>query len=144
MRYRSSKFIGRGCPVSVNAGGTTHVVWWNPDALYSGEIYYRRAPPAPMSVSRSSTSIISYSLSQNYPNPFNSSTTIGFTLACSSFVTLEVYDLLGQKVATLVNETKSVGEHKFRWNTNSLPSGIYFYRLHAGTFTQTGKLVLLR
>lgn len=84
-------------------------------------------------------------LSQNYPNPFNPSTTIEFDIPARSQVTLRIYDLLGREVAALVtNETMSAGSYTRQWNAANFSSGIYFYRLQAGTFTETKKLVLLR
>jgi len=85
-----------------------------------------------------------YSLSQNYPNPFNPTTSISFTLPSKSFVSLKVFDLLGRGVATLVNEQKSAGTYTQKWNAANVSSGIYFYRLQAGSFTETKKLVLLK
>jgi len=85
-----------------------------------------------------------FSLSQNYPNPFNPSTTISFALPKSAFVNLKVLNLLGQDVATLISEMKAAGEYKVQWQAAGLPSGVYFYRLQAGSFTETRKLVLLR
>jgi len=85
-----------------------------------------------------------FSLNQNYPNPFNPVTTISFSLPSKSFVSLEVFDLLGREVATIVSEEMSAGAYSRQWNAVNMPSGIYFYRLQAGLFTQTKKLVLLR
>ena len=87
-----------------------------------------------------------FSLSQNYPNPFNPVTLIRYQLPKSSFVTLNVHDLLGEKIATLINQTQSAGIHETSFSTEnySLPSGIYFYTLTAGEFTQTKKMILLR
>jgi hypothetical protein len=85
-----------------------------------------------------------YRLSQNYPNPFNPATTISFSLPSKSFVSLKVFDMIGKEVATIVSEEMSAGSYSRRWNAASLPSGIYFYRLQAGSFTETKKLVLLR
>ena len=83
-------------------------------------------------------------LSQNYPNPFNPSTTIEFALPKSSFVTLRVYDLLGRQVGELVNEKLSPGTYKTQWSARGLASGVYFYRLTAGEYVETKKLLLLR
>jgi hypothetical protein len=88
--------------------------------------------------------LISYELYQNYPNPFNPSTMIRFNLPQSLFVTLKVYDVLGNKVATLIDEYKSAGSYEVEFNAGALSSGIYFYTLKAGSFTQTKKLVLLK
>jgi aminopeptidase N len=99
-----------------------------------------------------------YSLEQNYPNPFNPSTTIEFRIAESGFVSLKVYDIPGNEVATLVNEEKPAGKYKVEFNTSTLnhqpSSGIYFYQLlvsalqskdgKAGNFTETKKMLLLR
>ena len=85
-----------------------------------------------------------FNLLQNYPNPFNPTTSIQFTLAQSEFVTLEVFDLAGRQVTILVSKNLPVGTHLIEWSTRALSSGIYFYRIQAGTFTETKKLVLLR
>ncbi|MGD1047073.1 MAG: T9SS type A sorting domain-containing protein [Bacteroidota bacterium] len=85
-----------------------------------------------------------FNLDQNYPNPFNPSTNISFNLSSKSFVSLKVFDLIGREVATIVSEEMPAGRYSKQWNAASLSSGIYFYRLQAGSFTQTKKLVLLR
>jgi hypothetical protein len=85
-----------------------------------------------------------YSLSQNYPNPFNPTTNISYQLPASSFTTLKVYDLLGREIATLVNEQKSAGTHTATFNAAALSSGMYFYQIKAGSFTETKKLVILK
>jgi photosystem II stability/assembly factor-like uncharacterized protein len=81
-------------------------------------------------------------LFNNYPNPFNSSTTIRFKLPKSGFVTLKVYNLLGEEIETLISGQKSAGEHQVKWNAEGLSTGIYFYRLQAGESTETKKLIL--
>ena len=83
-------------------------------------------------------------LLQNYPNPFNPSTTIRYTLPHSSFVTLTVYNTLGQQAAQLVNEQQGAGDHETVFRGDGLASGVYFYRLEAGSFTSVKKLLLLR
>jgi len=83
-------------------------------------------------------------LEQNYPNPFNPSTTITFSLPRSGEVRLRVFNLLGEEVATLFSGHKDAGTHTVQWDATGQPSGVYFYRLRAGDFTQTRKLVLLR
>jgi hypothetical protein len=92
-----------------------------------------------------------YSLEQNYPNPFNPSTVIKYTVGGAgglglgaSKVKLSVYDILGREVAVLVNESKAPGEYEVRFNASELSSGVYFYRLTAGDFVQTRKMVLAK
>ena len=83
-------------------------------------------------------------LEQNYPNPFNPSTTISFSLPSSEFVTLKVFDVLGNEIETLVNEEKPVGSYEITWNAEDLPSGIYFYKIQSGSFGETKKMLLLK
>ncbi len=83
-------------------------------------------------------------LYQNYPNPFNPSTTINYSLPQNTFVTLKVYNSLGQELETLVNEEKSVGNYSVRFDGSRFASGIYFYRLQTENFSQTRKLLLLK
>jgi len=85
-----------------------------------------------------------YSLLQNYPNPFNPATKIDYNLPMSSFVTLKVYDVLGREVKALVAERQSAGLHSVILNAEDLPSGVYFYRLSAGRFVATRKLMLIK
>lgn len=85
-----------------------------------------------------------FELSQNYPNPFNPSTNINFTLPVASDVQLTVFNLLGQKVATLVSEKRTAGNHTIRFDARSLSSGIYFYQLQAGNFTLQRKMTLIK
>ncbi|CAN5511727.1 hypothetical protein BH10BAC5_BH10BAC5_16490 [soil metagenome] len=85
-----------------------------------------------------------FSLEQNYPNPFNPSTTIRFTLANASFAKLSVYNLVGQKVAELVNGSLIPGTYELKFNASALPSGIYFYKLNAGSITETKKMILIK
>ena len=85
-----------------------------------------------------------FELDQNYPNPFNPKTTISFALPIHSFVTLGIFDLLGREVAMLVSQEKSAGTYNVAFDASKLSSGIYFYRLQAGSFTETKKLILLK
>jgi len=85
-----------------------------------------------------------FGLEQNYPNPFNPTTDIGFEIADFGLVRLSVYDLLGGEVAVLVNEKKGPGRYRVQFDARNLASGVYFYRLDAGSFTSVKKLVLLR
>ena len=83
-------------------------------------------------------------LSQNYPNPFNPSTSIQYAVGSRQFVSLKVYDVLGNEVATLVNEEKPAGNYEIEFDATGLSSGVYFYKLNAGRFIETKKLILLR
>ena len=85
-----------------------------------------------------------YELYQNYPNPFNPSTTIKYSVPQGSNVLIKVFDILGNEIETLVNEEKLVGIYEASWNATSLPSGVYFYKLQAGSFIDTGKMILLK
>ena len=85
-----------------------------------------------------------FSLSQNYPNPFNPSTTIEFSLPKRAFVNLTIYNTLGQVVKTLVSSEMESGTHRIIWKANNIPSGIYFYRLNAGNFVETKKMILMK
>lgn len=83
-------------------------------------------------------------LNQNYPNPFNPATTISYTLPEASQVLLEVYNILGQKIAILINERQTAGEHQAVFDGSAYASGIYFYRLSAGSFAQSKKMLLIK
>jgi len=85
-----------------------------------------------------------FELLQNYPNPFNPSTTISYSLPQAGNVTLKIYDALGREAATLVNDFKSEGEYRVQFNGSSLSSGMYFYRLQAGSNVAIKKLVLMK
>jgi len=85
-----------------------------------------------------------YSLKQNYPNPFNPATNLSYSITQPGLVTLKIYDVLGTEIETLVNEEKPTGTYELNWNAANLPSGVYFYRLQAGSFVQTRKMILLK
>ena len=87
---------------------------------------------------------VEFSLSQNYPNPFNPATTIKFGISELTNVTLKIYDALGSEVETLVSEKLEPGYYKHEWNASRFASGVYFYRIIAGTFVETKKLVILK
>jgi hypothetical protein len=89
-------------------------------------------------------SVNDYQLHQNYPNPFNPSTTIEFSLPQSGFVTLKIYNILGEKVATLVSDRLSPGSYSYVWDASELTSGVYLYRLQAADYIETRKMVLTR
>jgi hypothetical protein len=90
------------------------------------------------------SSPLDYELQQNYPNPFNPITVICYKLPISSLVTIKIYDALGREVQTLVNELQNAGDHSITFSAGNLSSGVYFYRLQAGTYHDTKKLLLLK
>lgn len=85
-----------------------------------------------------------YYFSNNFPNPFNPNTKIRYSIPQASKVTIKVFDILGNEIETLVNEEKPVGTYEINWYAEELPSGVYFYRLQAGDFVETKKMVLLK
>ncbi len=87
---------------------------------------------------------VDYSIEQNYPNPFNASTSIHYNLPRASHVTIDIYDLLGRKVETLLNEMQSAGHYRVVWNARNKPSGTYFYRIQTGDYIEMKKMVLLK
>ena len=87
---------------------------------------------------------VSFSLGQNYPNPFNPVSRISYSLPYPSLVKLKVFDLLGNEIATLVNEEQSAGKYEIEFNGSNLASGIYFYRIIAGDYTAVKKMLLLK
>ena len=112
---------------------------------YDGGVW--RRPLSEMITSLENTSMAlpnQFALNQNYPNPFNPSTVISYQLPVNSDVTLKIYDVLGKEVTTLVNEDKPAGSYQIDFNAGGLSSGIYFYRLQAGDFVQTRKMILLK
>jgi sugar lactone lactonase YvrE len=98
----------------------------------------------PLRVEKTTEAPLKYSLSQNYPNPFNPETIINYQLPARNNVSLKVYDLLGREVAELVNGEKSAGVYSVKFNGRNLSSGVYFYRIQAGNFSETKKLLLLK
>jgi hypothetical protein len=107
-------------------------------------IWYRQFEKIVTDVKRNNPPPSSFALSQNYPNPFNPSTMITFALPIKSFVTLKIFDILGREITTLISKELSAGNHEWEWNATGFVSGVYFYRLQAGSFTATKKVVLLR
>ncbi|MBI4810067.1 MAG: T9SS type A sorting domain-containing protein [Ignavibacteriales bacterium] len=91
-----------------------------------------------------STLPLEYRLKQNYPNPFNPSTTIKFDIPQASYVTLKIYNMLGQELTELINEEKKPGAYNVTWNAFGFSSGIYFYRMTAGNFSDIKKMLLVR
>ncbi len=124
----SDESNGSGVILRTTDGGNN---WVNQNVTFAEEGQTQKLP-------------IEYFLSQNYPNPFNPSTKLSYSITQSGLVTLKVYDVLGTEIETLVNEGKPVGTYELNWNGANLPSGVYFYRLQAGSFVQTRKMILLK
>ncbi|MDP1677047.1 MAG: T9SS type A sorting domain-containing protein [Bacteroidota bacterium] len=111
---------------------TLPVVWFSNDSVLTG-------------VRRDDNAIATtYELLQNYPNPFNPSTKIDFSILADGLVSLKVYNLLGQEVATIVNQQLNAGKHIATFNASNLSSGVYFYKIEAGTFTSIKKMTVLK
>ncbi len=85
-----------------------------------------------------------FELMQNYPNPFNPETNISFIIPKASFVIITIYDILGRNVQTLMSEELNAGVHSINWNASNFPSGVYFYNIQAGNFTETKKMILIK
>lgn len=133
---------------SIAASGSSMHVIFNDDRDGNSEIYYKRnltglGRPGEITETNSLTPNMFY-LSQNYPNPFNPSTTIKFTLPNNGFAKLVVYDALGREVETLVNEQLNSGTYEAVWLADKYSSGLYFYTITAGQFSQTNKMILLK
>lgn len=131
-----------------SASGTVHLTHILPQENGSviTPIYYLGGTvPITTSVAdRPAEGPATYVLEQNFPNPFNPSTAIAFSLPASANVRLEVYNMIGQKVATLVNGKLAAGSHTISWNAQDVPSGIYFYKLETADFSQIRKMVLMK
>lgn len=107
----------------------------------TGVIYKLTGPP--LSVETDETPA-AFSLHQNYPNPFNPSTSISFSITQSSMVVLKVFDVLGREMTTLMNEHLPAGTHKTSFDAKEMPSGVYLYRLQAGSFTESKSMLLIK
>ena len=95
-------------------------------------------------VNDESAGVNDFSLEQNFPNPFNPSTRINYQIANDNFVTLKVYDIIGNEIAALVNNQQPAGKYSVDFNSANLPSGVYLYRLQAGNYIQTRKMTLIK
>ena len=112
-------------------------------AFYDAWDYDLRKPKTPTSVIDGNMPLV-YELAQNYPNPFNPTTKIEYSIPVQAQVVLKIYNVVGQEVATLVNEVQKAGIHNVKFSASNLSSGVYFYRLSAGDFTSVKKMVLLK
>ena len=127
---------GHGWPKLSDAGISATTVIWK---------FFKSHPMRlPKNTQDSTKNIDRFMLSQNYPNPFTLSTTIRYGLPKSTFVTLKVYNLLGEEIQTIIKRQHKEGEHELIWTPNHLPNGIYLYRLVTGDFVETKKILLMR
>ena len=168
MRYASGTMLeaaggsaARECPVRISSAVYPVRVSWSvqPDSLvavlrigereiplrFDGDAVIDR-PGRPIALTLASRTPLpgSFALRQNYPNPFNPSTTIRFDVPQEGRVRLIVYDLLGREIRTLVNGPVKPGYYEMKFDARDLPSGVYFCRMEAGSFSQVKKMVLVR
>ncbi len=143
--------------VAADSETTTMRILWIPTTIYTvsnqfGSInpafydawdYDLRRPKTPTSVFDPDKPLV-FELAQNYPNPFNPTTKIEYSIPLQAQVELRIYNVVGQEVAILVNEIQKPGVHDVKFEASKLASGVYFYRLVAGTFTSVKKMVLLK
>ena len=120
--------------------------WWGDDnGADAGSAYLYTGFAAAVGVESETAGLpAEFSLSQNYPNPFNPETVIELALPQTGDVSLVVYNLRGEEVAHLINNAMPAGNHRVSWNASSVASGVYLYRLQAGEFVQTKKMLLLK
>ncbi len=124
---------------SVFSTPSSNVVWAGTE---NGVLY---SLDSPMSVKTTGSTLpIEYNLSQNYPNPFNPSTVIRFAIPNESNVTIKVYSITGEMVATILNEVKTAGEYEVSFDATSLPTGVYIYKIEAGNFSSVKKMMLVK
>jgi len=122
----------------------------NGDSLIAGQAYIYSDYIIPTSIpDQNANLLINFSLEQNYPNPFNPKTSIEYTVGAYRHtplphIDLSIYNILGQKVATLVNKNQSAGSYNVEWDASGFPSSIYFYRIQAGDFVQTKRMLLIK
>jgi hypothetical protein len=135
--------IYQGISVAISGDGKTVIEGGNCDNSWVGAAWVFFNPTA--GISQTDASIpAKFNLEQNYPNPFNPGTKISWQLPTRSLVLLKVYDIIGNEVAALVNGEKPAGNYEVNFNASKLSSGIYFYRLQAGSFIDTKKMLLLK
>jgi len=106
--------------------------------------FYGRVHLSPDYVAANQPIPLTYELFQNYPNPFNPATTIQYSVPGTQYVSLKIYDVLGREVATLLDDTKQPGIYSVMWDARGFSSGVYFYRLRAGGYVDTKKLILVK
>jgi photosystem II stability/assembly factor-like uncharacterized protein len=140
LNIHSGNYQSRFYGISFVNSNTGWVCGYN-----NGGVIYRTTNGGVTSLQQISFGIpVQFLLFQNYPNPFNPTTNIKFDIPKASFVKLIVYDVLGRELRTLVNEQLKAGTYKADWYASAFPSGVYFYKLSAGDFTETKKMVLVK
>jgi hypothetical protein len=145
------KYIGDTNWVSLGTGIPSTYVWClaldSLDYMYAGTAngtVYRSNNTVTEVINNFQSELKYFSIKQNFPNPFNPNTVISYQLPVIGFVTLKVYDILGREVATLVNEEKPAGSYELQFDGSRLTSGIYFYQLKSGNYSETKKMILIR
>lgn len=133
---------------ALKPGASANGGWLDSDISISGLLIRRKLREAYESSTTSVETInetpLNYELRQNYPNPFNPVTTIKYEVPSNGIIALRIFDILGREVATLVNEQKQLGKYDVQWNASNNSSGLYFYRIQAGKFVETKKMILLK
>ena len=123
------------------------IATFNKDIWVAGDngIILKGSQMVPIGIRNTNAIIPDYfSLSQNYPNPFNPTTNIKYQITQNKLVTLKIFDILGKEIATLINEKQSPGTYEVNWDASAFPSGVYFYKLTTGDFTETKKMLLIK
>ena len=153
----SPQYFGSVKPLSANANQSSETIqtnennncieylfqeWDGSDWVNLLKITYTYIPTTGIKLDRSKN--LTYHLSNNYPNPFNPSTKINYSITKQSYVTLKVFDVLGREIETLINKEQPQGNYEVEFDAPTLTSGIYFYRIQAGNFVDTKKMILLR
>jgi hypothetical protein len=131
-----------GSPNSIVTSPVPTIMSPNPSISSGGTLAVICIPTGIQSISNGTPD--SYKLQQNYPNPFNPSTKISYSLPKAGNVNLVIFDALGREVSTLVNEEVSPGSYEVTWDASNYPSGVYFYKLSAGDYTKTRKMILIK
>jgi len=113
----------------------------NPDKRYKYDLYVNTNP---LSINNYSFISNSYHLSMNYPNPFNAITRMDFSIPIDQFINIKVYDILGNKIITLINDNLSAGKHNIQWDASNYPSGVYFIKLECENYYSMRKMLFLK
>jgi len=143
--------INGGSNIDVGMDSAPEAVDWDEDGFldiltgaYNSKVTFFENSSVPSAISAVDELPLSYQLSQNYPNPFNPKTTINYELPITNYVVLTVYDALGQKIKMLVNRKQEAGRHKIEWNAENLKSGVYFYQITVGGYSEVKKCILVK